>query len=77
MVAKYFVGYIYNGGDVGWMKPFKTLKEAEKFVKDEISDEEITDTIPWEESNGIRIKHYYTEYNCWFISDVRNAKYEE
>ncbi|NGS95669.1 hypothetical protein G6Z25_01890 [Clostridium perfringens] len=77
MVAKYFVGYIYNGEDVGWMKPFKTLKEAEKFIKDEIGDEEITDTLPWEESNGIRIKHYYTSLNCWFISDVRNAKYEE
>ncbi|MBS4893814.1 MAG: hypothetical protein KHZ90_08565 [Veillonella parvula] len=77
MVAKYLLTYMYNGDPIGEIIPFKTMKEVKEELLKSLNGEEFEET-GWEElSNGIRVKHYYIEYNTYSIVDLTKAKYNK
>lgn len=71
---KWMVGHIYNGGAIDELIPFKTKKDAEEYIKNCISDEGEVNIEDWETlDSDIKIKHYYVEYNTYFIMDLRKV----
>lgn len=72
---KWMAGHIYNGGAIDELTPFKTRKDAEEYVKSCIPDKEEVNIDDWETlDSNIKIKHYYVDYNTYFIMDLRKAE---
>lgn len=65
----YLVGYIYDG-DINKIEYKGTLEEAEKWVFGRIGDEQYT-TESTEIVNVLDVKHYYIDYNQFFIIKLK------